>query len=210
MKMCFSIDALSPSGGKAWRLQQDGSWRLCRYGEPLQPGDARITDKAKAQHWAGQRLKKDRDHGLKPAGKAGRFDFWVRGIFAHVVSHYLAAPAIPDRLELETLVGSLEPGKAWLIYLDTEGHFRALDSDQAPIIGNVDIAVRGEIASSPDYVGPRAVDNEARMDELYRQFLAGWLEHLESANLGVFVPDPEKLKSSEDYLDAIRNWRPEH
>ena len=46
MKLCFSIDALSASGAKAWRLLENHSWRECTYAEPLQDGDARITDKA--------------------------------------------------------------------------------------------------------------------------------------------------------------------
>jgi len=207
MTICYSIDALSPSGSKAWRLREDGSWRPCRYAEPLQEGDARITDKDTAAEWAGQRLKKDRVHGLKPVGKAGRFDFWMRGIFAHVISHHLTPPAIPERRDMEALIASLTPGQPWLVYLDGEGRFRALNTAQEPIIGNVDIAVRGEIASSADYVGPAAVRNEALMDELYRQYLGGWLEHLTTSALGVFVPDAEKLKSADEYIAAIRDWQ---
>jgi len=47
------------------------------------------------------------------------------------------------------------------------------------------------------------------MDNLYRQFLAGWLDHLTSSNMNVFVPDIEKLKAESDYIDAISNWHPE-
>ena len=208
MKLCYSIDALSPSGSKAWRLQQDGSWRPCTYAEPLQDHDACITDKETAEYWSGQRLKKDRKQGLKPVGKAGRFDFWMRDVFAHAVTHHLAAPATPDLEEMTELIASLPPGRPWLIYLDVHGHFRALDSEHEPIIGNVDIAVRGEIASSADYVGPAAVANAHLIDETYRQFLAGWLEHLNTANTGIFVPDASKLEDTAHYLERITQWQP--
>jgi hypothetical protein len=44
---------------------------------------------------------------------------------------------------------------------------------------------------------------------MYRQFLAGWLDHLKSSNMNVFVPDLEKLKEEADYIEAIRNRQPE-
>ena len=49
MKLCFSIDALSASGAKAWRLLENQSWRECIYGEALKDGDARLTDQQNAQ-----------------------------------------------------------------------------------------------------------------------------------------------------------------
>jgi len=208
MNVCYSIDALSPSGSKAWRLQENGSWRPCTYAEPLQDGDARITDKETAEYWSGQRLKKDRQHGLKPVGKAGTFDFWMRDVFAHAVTHHLAAPPIPSREEMIEQIASLQPGRPWLLYLDVQGHFHALDSECETIIGNVDIAVRGDIASSPDYVGPAAVGREHFIDETYRQFLAGWLEHLNTANIGIFVPDVEKLEDEASYIRRIEQWAP--
>ncbi len=206
MNICYTIDALSAAGDKAWRLQQDGTWRPCTYAEPLQPGDARITDAQQAEDWAGRRLKKDRDTVLRPSDKAGRFDFWMRGIFAHAVTHHLHKPRIPDLEEMTRLIASLTPGIPWLVYLDAEGHFQALDTRSEPIIGNLKIAVRGEIASSEDYVGPKAAADEPLMQRTWTQFLGGWLEHLQSSNLGVFVPDVEKLKDAGDYIAAIENW----
>lgn len=69
--------------------------------------------------------------------------------------------------------------------------------------------MRGEIASSEDYIGPKAAANETMMQNLYRQFLAGWLDHLKSSNMNVFVPDLEKLKEESTYIEEIRNWQHE-
>jgi len=209
MIRCYSIDALSASGDKAWRLQDDESWRPCTYSEPLQSHDARITDNDKAEYWVGRRLKKDKLGQLIAQKKAGTFDFLMRGIFAHAVIHHLQDLPLPERLAMETCIAGMTPGKPWLLYLNADGRFQALDTTTAHIIGNLDIAVRGEIASSPEYVGPEAVCNAARMDTTWRQFLGGWLDHLTSSSMNLFVPDIEKLKEEAAYIEAIKKWQHE-
>jgi len=206
LKLCYSIDALSPAGDKAWRLQQDHTWRPCAYAEPLQTGDARITDHLEVEDWIGRRLKKDKETVLAPQAKAGTFDFLMRGIFAHAVMHRLSSAAIPDYEQMVKCVATLEPGTPWLLYLDAGGNFRAIDTQATGIIGNLDIAVRGEIASAEAYVGEKAASDEILMRRTWVQFLGGWVEHLKSSNMGVFVPDVEKLKEADDYLEAIRTW----
>ena len=209
MNLCFSIDALSASGGHAWRLLENESWRQCRYAEPLRPGDARINEKAVAEAWSGRRLKKEKDRGLLPQQKAGRFDFLMRGIFAHAVLHRFSPAPVPAKEQMVACIAALPPGTPWLVFLNVSGHFTAVDTSKTSIICNLDIAVRGEIASSPDFIGPRASQDEKMMDELYRQFLGGWLEHLKSSNMNVFVPDAEKLAPLEQQLEAIGEWRHE-
>jgi len=206
MNVCFSIDALSPSGAKAWRLQQDQGWRECIYAEPLQAGDARITNKADAEAWLNLRLKQDKEHVLKAQKKAGRFDFLMRGIFAHAVLHRISSAPLPDKAQMIDCFRQLKPGTAWLVYLNIAGQFNAMDTGTTSIISNLDIAVRGEIASSEDYIGPKAAADTLMMDQHYHQFLAGWLEHLQSSNMHVFVPDLEKLKELDNYIEAINNW----
>ncbi len=209
MKLCFSIDALSASGAKAWRLLENNSWRECIYAEALQDNDARITDKKIAEYWLNRRLKKDNATILAPQNKAGRFDFLMRGIFAHAVLHRTSSAPVPDKDQMIACFKQLEPGVPWLVYLNTAGHFAALDSGKVSIMNNLDIAVRGEIASSEDYIGPKTAANQAMMGTLYHQFLAGWLDHLKSSNMNIFVPDPEKLKDEETCLKNIHAWQHE-
>ena len=209
MKLCFSIDALSASGGQAWRLLENENWRQCRYAEPLRPGDARIDEKRVAEQWSGRRLKKDKERGLLPQQKAGRFDFLMRGIFAHAVLHRFSPAPLPDKGQMLSCIAALPPGTPWLVFLNVSGHFDSLDTSKTSIISNLDIAVRGEIASSPDFIGPAASQDEKMMNELYHQFLAGWLDHLKSSNMNLFVPDPEKLAPEEQLQKAIREWRHE-
>lgn len=209
MKIIFSIDALSPAGDKAWRLQNNDSWRECTYAEPMRPGDAELTDKEKINFWPGRKLVKDKDKGLAPRDRAGMFDFLMRGIYAHAVVHRFGSASIPSREQMVSLLASLTPGTAWLMYLDIAGHFRALDSNRTGIIGNLDIAVRGEIASSADFVGEKAAADEALVDNTFKQFLAGWAEHLKTHQMAVFVPDLEKLKGEADYIEEIEGWQGE-
>jgi len=209
MKNCFSIDALSPSAAHAWRLLENNSWRECIYAEALKDGDARITDKKSAEDWSGRRLKKDRELVLVAQKKAGTFDFLMRGIFAHAVLHRESSAPVPDKEQMIQCFASLPPGTPWLVYLNVSGHFVALDTSKVSIISNLDIAVRGEIASSEEYIGPIAAAKEQMMNDLYRQFLAGWLDHLKSSNMNVFIPDLEKLKDDAIYIEAIQHWQSE-
>jgi hypothetical protein len=210
MKLGLSMDALSASSDEAWRLQADRQhWLPCPFASDLRPEDALLENPDEARELAGQRLKKDKALGLKPLGRPGIFDFLMRGIFAHAIVHRFSPAPVPDKAQLTATITDLAPGTAWLVYLDLGGNFRSLNSATTPIIGNLDIAVRGEIASSPDHVGPKAGDDGRLMDEIYRQFLAGWLEHLTNRRLGVFVPDMEKLKDEAKLLQSIASWQHE-
>lgn len=210
MKLFFTIDALSARGDKAWRLQNDlESWRESTYAEPIQESDAQISERSSADEWVGRRLVKDKESGLIAKEKAGKFDFLMRGIFAHAVLHRLSASPLPAKEQMLQTIASLKPGTPWLLYLNVAGQFVSLDSNNAKIIGNLDIAVRGEIASSEEYIGPKAAENEHMMDELYHQFIAGWDEHLQTSQMAVFIPDADKLKEESFYADRIRSWQSE-
>jgi len=210
LKTVFSIDALDAAGSHAWRLLEDEeTWRACVYAEAIQDNDAHIQDKGTAEDWTGRRLKKDKTYVLAAKNKAGKFDFLMHGIFAHAVLHRLSPAPVPDKQQMLDCIAGLEPGTPWLLYLDTGRNFRALDSHTSSIIGNLDIAVRGEIASSEDYVGKKAMENAEMMNELWLQFLAGWLEHLQSSNMSIFIPEVKKLKEEDNYIEAIHNWQHE-
>lgn len=210
MKLCFSIDALSSAGNAAWRLTDDGeTWRQVVFAEDLQLHDAEFHDKKLITSWIGRRLSRDKHFGLKLREKSGKFDFLMRGIFAHAIVHRRSPAPIPDKNQLIETVNKADPGHPWLIYLDLAGNFQAIDTDRESIIANISIAVRGEIASSPDYVGKKAAENVFMMDELFRQFLGGWYTHLKSRRSGVFVPDVEKLAGETQFRQQILDWKHE-
>jgi len=207
MKLYFSVDALTIMGDKAWRLQTDKqTWRACKFGEPLIDNDAQLTDKEDVKHWVNIRLVKDKTSGLKVKGKLSVFDFLTRGIFSHVVLHRLSAAPIPSKDIMVQTIAQAEIGTPWLLYLDLAGNFRMLHSEETPIIANPDIAVRGEIASSADFIGEEAAKNEEMMDSLYHQFIAGWLTHLKTSRLSVFIPDTEDAEPLDECIQKIHDW----
>jgi len=210
MSLAFSIDALEASGKHAWRMQSDMQhWRPCTYAEALNDADAKLASPEEAEEFNGLRMQRDDDFGLVTRGKPGPFDFLLRGIYTHAVQHRLTPPPVPALSQMLDVIAGLTPGTPWLLYLDSSAQFRTLDSSHEPIIGNLQIAVRGEIASSSAYIGAQAVRDEALMDRTWRQFLGGWLDHLQSGNMAIFVPDVEKLKSEADYLALIHKQQPE-
>ncbi|MDQ7057619.1 MAG: hypothetical protein Q9N62_03995 [Ghiorsea sp.] len=209
MKLFFSVDALSLLGNQAWRLQDDKTWRDCEFGEDLKEGDAKLTDKEEVRNWVNIRLSKDKETGLKVKGKSGMFDFLMRGIFAHVIVHRLSPAPVPNKDIMIQTIAQAEVGTPWLLYLDLAGNFRMLHSEQTPIIANPDIAVRGEIASSAGFIGEEAVQNTEMMDTLYHQFVAGWLMHLETRRLSVFIPDTEDIRPLDECIEKIQAWKHE-
>ncbi len=209
MELAFTIDALSASGQRAWRLLADETtWRQARFGEPASSKDA-LLDMAKAALWHGRWLRRDKKHGLAPIGRLGPFAIFVRGAFAHAIVHRFSAAPIPSLAQMRRELAELTPGTPWLLYLDLGGAFRALDTRKEPIQGNLRIAVRGEIASSEAFVGPEAAADEAATALLYRQFLAGWLEHLQTGQTHRFIPEPEDTPPLDALRAALEAWRPE-
>lgn len=210
MNIAFSIDALSASGDKSWRLMRDQRhWRPITFADDLKPEDARMENLDDVRAWMGRRLVKDKEFGLVPKGRPGIFDFLMRGIFAHAIVHRFSPAPIPDRGELEATLRKATPGRPWLIHLDLAGHFRAIDTSSRSILNDPAIAVRGEIASSSAYVGEDAAASKTYIETLYRQFLAGWLQHLQTRRVGIFVPDAERTEDDAVLKRAIEAWKPE-
>ena len=209
MNIVFSVGAMPQVGNKAWRLQDDNTWRPCTFGEDLREHDAKLTDKDEVRGWVNVRLVEDKKTGLKVKGKTGLLDFFVSGILSFVVVHRLSPAPIPDKAQMIKTIAQAEVGKPWLLYIDIAGSFRLLDSEETPIIANPDIAVRGEIASSEAFIGEHAAQDEEKMDELYLQFIAGWLTHLQTRRLSVFIPEIKDIHSLEDCMKKIQAWKHE-
>lgn len=209
MNIFFSVGAMPQVGKKAWRLQDDDTWRRCTFGENLKEHDAKITDKEEVRNWINIRLVEDKKTGLKVKGKVRLFDFFISGILSHVTVHRLSSAPIPDKVQMIKAIAQAEVGTPWLLYIDLAGNFRMLNSETTPIIANPDIAVRGEIASSEAYIGEQAAQDSKKMDELYLQFIAGWLTHLDTRRLSVFIPETKDIHSLEDCLEKIQAWKHE-
>lgn len=209
MNIVFSVGAMPQVGKKAWRLQDDNTWRRCTMGENLKKHDAKLTDKKEISNWINVRLVEDKETGLKVKGKVRLFDFFISGILSYVTVHRFSPAPIPDKNQMINTIAQAEVGTPWLLYIDLAGNFRMLNSEETPIIANPDIAVRGEIASSEAFIGNQAAQNTEKMDELYLQFIAGWLTHLQTRRLSVFIPETKDIHSLEDCIEKIHAWQHE-
>jgi len=209
MNIVFSVGAMPQVGKKAWRLQDDNTWRPCTMGESLKEHDAKLTDKEEVRNWINVRLVEDKETGLKVQGKIRFFDFFVSGIVSYVTVHRLSPAPIPDKAQMINVIAKAKVGTPWLLYIDLAGNFRMLNSEETPIIANPDIAVRGEIASSEAFIGEQAAQDAEKMDALYLQFIAGWLTHLQTRRLSVFIPEIKDIHSLEDCLKKIEAWKHE-
>ncbi|MDQ6962883.1 MAG: hypothetical protein Q9M28_10240 [Mariprofundaceae bacterium] len=206
MKLAFSLDAMSSSAQKSWRLGVDEQWHVCQFSQDVGAEDYLIDDPDELKKWQGKRLKKT-NTGMVVSDKAGLFDFLMRGNFVYPVLQRFSAPTLPSKENLEQCIRHGRAGKAQLLYLNLAGQFSLLDTTNNPIIGNLNIAVRGEIASSSLYVG--ADVSQIFLDIWYVQFLHAWLEHLKCKRLGIFIPEPHKTKSEDEITADILNWQPQ-
>jgi len=204
--MAFSLDALSSSAQKAWRLKTNGQWQPCAFAQDICIDDHLVCQKSELQQWQGKRLK-HKNNRMIVSQKSGFFDFLMRGVFIYPVLHRFSAPTLPSKEDLTACIHAAIAGKSQLLYLNIAGQFRVFEIYNNPIIGNPDIAVRGEIVSSSDYLGS-AVSSE-NIESLYLQFISAWLEHLQCKRLGIFVPELRKTKSEQEMITDILNWQPQ-
>ena len=208
MRLAFTIDALSDSGGRAWRLRSDmAHWRPARFAEDAAAGDALLTEIGRLRPLIGLRLRRSRETGLSVKDRSGPFDFLQRGIFSHAILHRFTPAPIPDKEQMVQTLRRMVPGRAQLLYLDPGAIFRSREAED--LIHNPTIAVRGEIASSPGFIGERAAADGRLVDQLWGQFLAGWSQHLASRRMNCFIPDPEHAPPVAASLAAIEAFRPE-
>jgi len=204
MKMAFSLDALSSSAQKAWRLKQDQQWLPCTFAQDVEANDLLITQKNAVKPWQGKRLKQSKQ-GMVISEKAGFFDFLMRGIFIHPTLHRFSPAPLPSKENIIHCIHTATANKAQLLHLNLAGQFQLLDIAKHNIIANLDIAVRGDIASSSEYLG--ATVKLESLDTLYLQFLSGWLEHLQKKRLGIFIPELRKTQPEDELMHDILNWQ---
>ncbi|RMH51510.1 MAG: hypothetical protein D6682_04335 [Zetaproteobacteria bacterium] len=209
MNVVFTIDALLDSGRRAWRLCADRErWREVRFAGDLAAGDAALRAMEEVRPLLGLRLATDKRHGLVRRGRAGMFDFMQRGIFSHAIVHRLAPAPLPDRGQMVATLAAMEPGRPQLLYLDLGACFRSREA--VDLLHNPEIAVRGEVASSPGFIGPEAAARESYVALLWQQFTAGWWQHLATRRINCFVPDPAQAPPAEVSLQrAAEEFVPE-
>jgi len=207
VNIAFSLDALSSSAQKAWRLNDKDQWTACDFSQDIRTHDKLVHDPKALQQWQNKRLKKT-NKGMVVSQKAGFFDFLMQGIFIYPVLHRFSEPTLPNKDDLANCIYTATAGKSQLLFLNLAGQFQRFYTENNPIIGNPNIAVRADIISSPQYLGENV--SHAHIDTLYLQFISAWLEHLQCKRLGIFIPELRKTKPEAEIIDEITHWQPQH
>lgn len=204
----LSLDALSPSGNKAWRLGKDHQWRKAKFAEPLREEDFATTDPEEALTWLAGRLHKDWRGRLTWQFTPGRATSAPGEITVHAIAHRSDSPPMPQREDLERVVASADPKERRVIALDLEGRFLLRDPAEHPVSGDPALAAHGDSLSGTRFLGPEAAQDEAYLAELYRNFLGAWYQHLRSGRVSVYAGEPPWDLSPEELQERIRAWTP--
>ena len=200
----LSLDALNPSGTKAWRLQQDHTWRKARFAEALRPGDLVTVDPGEARTWLEGRLEKDWRGRVAWRPAPGKSTFAPGEIGIHAIVHRREPPTVPDRGELVRVVAGAPTEGRHMVCLDLAGRFFLRDPEEEPVTGDPGLAAHGDSLSGPAYLGPEAAESRDYLDELYHSFLGAWYQHLRSGRVSIYAGEPLWDLSAEDLAERIR------
>jgi len=204
----LSIDALSPSGNKAWRLSTQHQWRKAKFAEPLREEDFATADPEEARPWLAGRLHKDWRGNLAWQSTPGRAISAPGEITVHAIAHRSGSPPMPQREELERVVATADPGARRVIALDLQGRFRLQEPGERPVSGDPALAAHGDSLSGARFLGPEATEDEAYLSELYRNFLGAWYQHLRSGRVSVYAGEPPWDLSAAELRERIGAWTP--
>ena len=205
----LSIDALNPSGTKAWRLQANHSWRKIQFAEPLQADDFTTDDPATARNWLQGRLEKDWRGRVSWEASPGRTTFAPGEISLHAIAHRQEGPSLPDREALRGCIAQAPTDQRRVLCLNLNGQFLLRDPERDPPTGDPALAAHGDSLFGPDYLGAPAAENAAYVDETYRRFLDAWYQHLRSGRVNIYAGEPNWDLDAADLRDRIRGWQPQ-
>lgn len=204
----LSIDALAPSGSKAWRLKTDEGWRTARFAEPLSPGDFTTEDPAVVRRWLAGRITRVRRDEITWSAAPERSMLAPGEVSLHAIVHRRQAPRLPEREALQKAIGEAQPGAHNVICLDLEGNFLVRDARTEPVIGDPAIAVHGDSLTTSTDIGPQAARNDQYVDRIYREFLATWERHLHSGRTNLYAGDGGWTPDLATLQQRLSTWHP--
>ena len=207
--MQLTIDALNPSGTKAWRLQADHSWRKIRFAEAQQPEDFATEDPVVARQWLQGRVEKDWRGRVSWEAAPGRESFAPGEISLHAIAHRREAPGLPRQEALAGLIAQAPTDQRRVLCLNLNGQFLLRDPERDPPIGDPGLAAHGDSLYGPDFLGPQAAERATYVAETYRLFLDAWYQHLRSGRVNIYAGTANWDLDVASLQARIHDWQPE-
>ena len=206
----FTVDSLVERS-KDYRLQSDGSWRRLDFRRKgasflnIMDSDLILTDVREAKKYEKR----------KEIENIGEKTYFVNPNTVQVFSdkhafvfprlHRTRVPRRFTREELHSVIANGDDSIYNALILDFDGRFSLIDFHSPERIDS-EIAVRNEcFCAGNGYVGRDAANDGEHMDETYLGMLDGWIKHLTTRKLDIFVdetPDESEKELWED-VDII-------
>ena len=204
----LSIDALNPSGTKAWRLQTDRTWRKIQFAEPLAAADFATDDPATTQQWLHGRVAKDWRGRISWEAAPDRASFAPGEISLHAIAHRQGAPPVPEREALAALLERAPTDQRRVVCLNLNGQFLLRDPERDPPIGDPALAAHGDSLSGR-YKGETAAADASYVAGVYRRFLGAWYQHLRSGRVSLYAGEAPWDLAIDELVRRIEAWTPE-
>lgn len=192
----FTIDA-EDNLYHQYRLQQCGQWRSLEKGAwAFSEGDLLYKDFVDTVSHSTQESLVELGGKLFMANpKILELGMEYANVF--VRAHHSQRPRKFSRPELEQLIREGDDSRLNVLVLAVDGRFSLMDAVGVDLRYHP-VAVRHEAwCEGNGYVGPEAAADTSHVSETYVDMLQGWLEHLQTGRMDVFVDMPASLREAE-------------
>ncbi len=191
---------------KLYRLQQDQSWRCSE--SYFQQSFLTLSDTdqlfLKLEHLRPYfKQKKVNIEGEEYSINQDEIDvFGGRNAFLLPKVYRLTVPLLPSREELTQVIAEGDDRQNNALIIDLEGHFKLMGFSRARRV-LAPIAVRNEAyVAGNGYVGIVPAQDAIFLEREYLSLLEGWVSHLHSGRLDIFV-DESTQRKEKDILTEI-------
>lgn len=188
-----------------WRLQKDETFRKINDNDPVIDLDRRFTMPAELlkYHQPNYRITLDGKAvtANRTEGRLGEESYSLSGI-----AHRQERVIIPHEQELKSVLRNGDDSETSTLILSLDGRFELLPRVHINVVGNPSWAVRYEtFDGGNDYVGPDAADDEDHVSQVYVAMLGGWVDHVLSGRLNVYV-DGSCGQSEAELRETLIEW----
>ncbi len=188
---------------KNYRLQKNGTWRTLKKDFSLEENDQHITSLSEVEMYCREDQSIEIEGKMfraNPSGPIGLGDKTL--VFVHPRLFRFERPLIPDKRDLIEKIAEADLCKIYSPIINLEGNIDLRDWEIKNPVKDYSIAARAE-SLGDDYLGFSAARDESFISNIYTSLLDGWLIHLETGKLNIFI-DYGSNESEQNLLRKIK------